>query len=531
MSAVANIQPSIVKRNALCFMLLAVNIIEFIYQSYYIQNIGGDWLLPTDTDSYVFIILGANEANLTLTGEPWRLVSNIFLHADIAHLLFNMVALLAIGPYTEEHFGKLKMLAIYLVSGISASLVSALWYSSAGSQQPDSESMQDARETIMAKMAEYQQARALELQRSLAQQQIALDKKNRPDPVSAEVAAGIEIPIGGFADDLYQTADGRWLYASIGKSNQLIQIDLQKNNHLRTYSAPPLPKTNDGCPHNMCRGMGVSGIATSPDGKLIYVTSMQPDALSVLDTERGKIVKTLPLGQFPRAMLLTNDGKRAYVINSVDNTLSVINLQDYSIERVIAFAGGNAEHYGFGRQLAMALSPDEKWLAFANTIGSTVELINTETLEPLPIRENEAEILNVQSLRFLADNKQLRIVTDNTLLDISVPDRAITQQVLSCEGKELQNAVLNSDGTLIAVQTPSADHWLLVKISTRSVIGYYPLTTIGYGMKFSNNDGLLFDKGLNDIRVLDRDRSLDPQDTEITPLCFEDPNNQDDICW
>lgn len=663
MSAVANIQPSIVKRNALCFMLLAVNIIGFIYQSYYIQNIGGDWLLPTDTDSYVFIILGANEANLTLTGEPWRLVSNIFLHADIAHLLFNLVALLAIGPYTEEHFGKLKMLAIYLVSGISASLVSALWYSSAGSQgnelydsiaysvfqtqilrinisvgasgaimglaganlasmlakmaathqaepqqkkhlnytlimvgltlayglqkgvdssahigglisgslfagillcchaiksklirstlslisivavaglllgaiqasqQPDSESMQDARETIMAKMAEYQQARALELQRSLAQLQIALDKQNRPDPVSAEVAAGIEIPIGGFADDVYQTADGRWLYASIGKNNQLIQIDLQKNNHLRTYSAPPLPKTNDGCPHNMCRGMGVSGIATSPDGKLIYVTSMQPDALSVLDTERGKIVKTLPLGQFPRAMLLTNDGKRAYVINSVDNTLSVINLQDYSIERVIAFAGGNAEHYGFGRQLAMALSPDEKWLAFANTIGSTVELINTETLEPLPIRENEAEILNVQSLRFLADNKQLRIVTDNTLLDISVPDRAITQQVLSCEGKELQNAVLNSDGTLIAVQTPSADHWLLVKISTRSVIGYYPLTTIGYGMKFSNNDGLLFDKGLNDIRVLDRDRSLDPQDTEITPLCFEDPNNQDDIGW
>lgn len=663
MSVIANIQPSILKRYALCFILLVVNIIGFIYQSYSIQNIGGDWLFPTDSDSYVFIFLGANEANLTLTGEPWRLASNIFLHADITHLLFNMVALLAIGSYTEEHFGKLKMLAIYLLSGISASLVSALWYSNGGnqgnelydsiaysvfhtqilrinismgasgaimglaganlasmltkmaganhaepqqkkhlnytlimvgltlayglqkgvdssahigglisgillagvllcchslksklirstlnlasivaiagllfsaiqaSQQPDNQSMQDARETIMAKMAEYQQARELELLRDLAQQQIEMDRRNRPEPVSAEIAAGINIPIGGFADDLYQTADGRWLYTSIGKSNQLILIDLLQNKKVRTYSAPPLPKTNDGCSHNMCRGMGISGIATSPDGKLIYVTSMQPDALSVLDAESGKIIKTLPLGQFPRSMILTNDGQRAYVINSVDNTLSVINLQDYSIERVIAFSGGNAEHYGFGRQLAMALSPDEKWLAFANTMGSTIELINTETLEPLPIRENEAEILNVQSLRFLADNKQLRIVTDNTLLDMSVPDRAITQQILSCEGQELKNAVLNSDGTLMAVQTSSADHWLLVKISTRSVIGYYPLTTTGYGMKFSNNDQQLFNQSLEGIRVLNRDKSLDPQEAEITPLCFEDPNKKDEMGW
>lgn len=46
-----------------------------------------------------------------------------FSHADGAHLLFNMVTLYSFGPVTEEGLGPLKMLLVYVASGILSNLV------------------------------------------------------------------------------------------------------------------------------------------------------------------------------------------------------------------------------------------------------------------------------------------------------------------------------------------------------------------------------------------------------------------------
>ena len=50
--------------------------------------------------------------------EPWRFVTSMFLHADLAHLFFNMFALLMFGLYLERKIGKNMFLLVYLVSGI-----------------------------------------------------------------------------------------------------------------------------------------------------------------------------------------------------------------------------------------------------------------------------------------------------------------------------------------------------------------------------------------------------------------------------
>ncbi len=57
-------------------------------------------------------------------GELFRLVSSVFLHASLIHLLCNMYSLYVIGPQLENFFGKTKFIIIFLVSGVIGNLLS-----------------------------------------------------------------------------------------------------------------------------------------------------------------------------------------------------------------------------------------------------------------------------------------------------------------------------------------------------------------------------------------------------------------------
>lgn len=67
---------------------------------------------------------GALSPRLILQGQWWRLCTAIFLHAGVAHILFNMISLFAIGPITERLYGSTRFLAIYLGAGLLGSVSS-----------------------------------------------------------------------------------------------------------------------------------------------------------------------------------------------------------------------------------------------------------------------------------------------------------------------------------------------------------------------------------------------------------------------
>jgi len=69
---------------------------------------------------------GADYGPLTLDGQPWRLVTNVFVHFGVVHLLANMVALLSAGAIVERLFGPLAFAALYLAAGITGSLASTV---------------------------------------------------------------------------------------------------------------------------------------------------------------------------------------------------------------------------------------------------------------------------------------------------------------------------------------------------------------------------------------------------------------------
>lgn len=81
-------------------------------------------LTGASSNIYTLIKYGANVDYLTKGGEYYRLVSSIFLHVGIFHFLFNMYALYIIGPQIENFYGRFKYFLIFILSGISGSILS-----------------------------------------------------------------------------------------------------------------------------------------------------------------------------------------------------------------------------------------------------------------------------------------------------------------------------------------------------------------------------------------------------------------------
>ena len=80
------------------------------------------------------IAWGANLRELTVGQHQWwRLVTSMFLHWGLLHLLFNFWVLKEVGPKVERLFGNLRFLLLYMTSGVAGSLCSAFWHADAWS--------------------------------------------------------------------------------------------------------------------------------------------------------------------------------------------------------------------------------------------------------------------------------------------------------------------------------------------------------------------------------------------------------------
>lgn len=95
-------------------------------------------LIVLNVMMYMMIVLFGNEMfyalsdnrDAVLSGQVYRMISSMFVHADIIHLLFNMYALYILGPQVERYYGKTKFTLIYFISGLMGSLFSCVFMSS-----------------------------------------------------------------------------------------------------------------------------------------------------------------------------------------------------------------------------------------------------------------------------------------------------------------------------------------------------------------------------------------------------------------
>ncbi len=99
------------------YALIAINLLVFGFES---ANGGSD-------NVQTLLNLGALSPILIQQGQWWRLCTAIFLHAGVAHILFNMTSLFAVGTLAERLYGSPRFLAIYLGAGLIGSISSVAY--------------------------------------------------------------------------------------------------------------------------------------------------------------------------------------------------------------------------------------------------------------------------------------------------------------------------------------------------------------------------------------------------------------------
>jgi rhomboid protease GluP len=95
--------------------LVTVNVLVYIYTSV----VGGNFI---QTGYSVLIQLGQFNLNV-LNGEYWQLLTSIFVHVDIVHIALNMLFLIIFGLRAEELFTTEEYFFVYMLSGLSGSLL------------------------------------------------------------------------------------------------------------------------------------------------------------------------------------------------------------------------------------------------------------------------------------------------------------------------------------------------------------------------------------------------------------------------
>jgi len=98
-------------------LLIAINVIMFIITATVSKSL-------LDIDIQVLIKFGAILKPLIDLGEYHRLISAMFLHGGLLHLVMNMYALWLLGNIIEKAYGKFKFGVIYICSGLVGSLFS-----------------------------------------------------------------------------------------------------------------------------------------------------------------------------------------------------------------------------------------------------------------------------------------------------------------------------------------------------------------------------------------------------------------------
>jgi len=107
-----------IQHYTLTYILIAISSVVYLFSALLSQSL-------IDMDMQTLVDMGALFGPLTvLKGEWWRLVTAMFLHGGMTHLLMNMFSLYIVGRGVEMYFDTKSYLSIYFFSGIIGGLVS-----------------------------------------------------------------------------------------------------------------------------------------------------------------------------------------------------------------------------------------------------------------------------------------------------------------------------------------------------------------------------------------------------------------------
>jgi YVTN family beta-propeller protein len=162
-------------------------------------------------------------------------------------------------------------------------------------------------------------------------------------------------------------------------------------------------------------------VDVSPDNKYVLVSNWCSYDLSVISLEEQRVVKTIPIGAYPRGITISKDSKFAYIAQMGGSVVHKITLGTWEREKLNV--GSNPR--------ALVLSPDDTTLYVSlNASGRVVayDLAKNEVIRS--VRTGNA----ARSLDISRDGSALYVVNykSNTLVKVNSSTFDIVQRIRPC---------------------------------------------------------------------------------------------------
>src|SRR5215469_498626 len=153
-----------------------------------------------------------------------------------------------------------------------------------------------------------------------------------------------------------------FLAASIAAADT-IYVSNEKDNTITVVDGKTLEPTK-----TIPVGQRPRGIVLSKDGKSLYICASDSDHIEVLDLARDQVVRTLPSGADPEYFALDPTGKLLYVANEDDNLVTIVDIDQGAVVTEIPVG---VEPEGMG------ISPDGKYLVNTSETTNMAHVVDT----------------------------------------------------------------------------------------------------------------------------------------------------------
>jgi DNA-binding beta-propeller fold protein YncE len=161
-------------------------------------------------------------------------------------------------------------------------------------------------------------------------------------------------------------------------------------------------------------------VAATPDGRFVLVANWCTWDLSVISTRRGREVRRIPMGAYPRGIAVSERGDAAYVAIMGGSTLVRVDLQTWKTSSIPIGSGPRA----------LEIDPSGKWIYATLNAEGRVAKLNLRTGRVTKVSTGTLP----RSLAMSEDAKALYVVNyeSGTVSKLRTRDLKVLQTISAC---------------------------------------------------------------------------------------------------
>jgi YVTN family beta-propeller protein len=218
-------------------------------------------------------------------------------------------------------------------------------------------------------------------------------------------------------------------------------------------------------------------VIADKDGKRAFVTNSEDGTVTVVDLATASIVGTIPTGSFPHGMRMNPAGDEIYVANVESGSVSV--LDPAELKEVAQIAVGNAP-------VQVGFTPDGKWAFVSLRDDDSVAAIDPEArsvVERIAVGDGPIQVYATPDGAFvLVANQGTEEEPSDTVSVIEVATSKVVQTIRA--GAGAHGVAVNDNGQLAFITNILDGTVSVIDIQSWSVIATIPVGAGPNGVTF-----------------------------------------------